>query len=202
MSIRRVFRRVLRSSLAVIARGKRGFFYEGGDMTQKFLTSMILSAAFLGGFSRPAAPPSASDAGGGWAIAVPQPSLDFDEGLDARDAQNRPLGSFSARRELKALFVSRLYELFLNPVETPRATLSSLIRRAWQSAAARIGPWQPFELIRGLDVCGPALRKTAKYFARAAGASPAALGPPTSSSLSGFHASQILLQQSSVVLRF
>jgi hypothetical protein len=72
-------------------------------------------------------------------LTLPAAGLDFDEGLDVRDANNRPVRSPEARAQLRQLFVDTVYALLTRP-ELPRmAELLSSVENAWTGARRFLG---------------------------------------------------------------
>jgi len=95
---------------------------------------MALAVAFIAVFPLEASSGSPSEI----VLTLSQDTLNFDDGLDARDAQGRPIAAPQARVELRTLFVGGLFQLLMRP-DLPRVaeTLAAL-RRVWRLAAENL----------------------------------------------------------------
>lgn len=67
-------------------------------------------------------------------ISVPAVSVDFDEGLDVRDARNRPVRHAAAIRQMRQLFVSSAYSLLMR-CQAPRvAQVLGVLDSLWNAS--------------------------------------------------------------------
>ena len=92
-------------------------------------------------------------------ITVPSESLSFDEGMDARDALNRPVARLEAREQLRSLFVSATF-LLLTRAELPRvAAMLAVLERTWSFAQRALTGAAAFVFHVWVDLWNPPTRR-------------------------------------------
>ncbi len=85
--------------------------------------------------------------------------MDFEDGLDARDALGRPVAAPAAKLRLQRLFIGGLYALLMRP-DLPRvAEVLAFMQKLWQHSSAAFrglagAAWRVF-----LDLWSPPFRK-------------------------------------------
>ncbi len=119
----------------------------------------MLAAALVGLAGTGWKLPARADASFPVSLALSPVAMSFDDGLDVRDEFGRPVESAVARRELKQLFVSTVFEIMTRPELPQMAAILAALDKTWNFFLFALGRplmqgWRSF-----VDLGLPSTRK-------------------------------------------